>query len=209
MDYPGERLQIDVKHVPRECLHPRFKDKFPGVKLYQYTAIDEFSRIRFAKGYNECSTYTSSLFLEDAIKFYKRLGITIKCVQTDNGPEFTKRFLTTGGQEELSKFEKTAEKYHIKIRHIRPHTPRHNGKVERSHREDQRLLYSPLMKEKSKRKIWSVDDLNNKLKYHLKRTNNRPMRPLNMMSPLQYLEFYRTEPELFHKKKEAKKKKAR
>jgi len=40
MTYPGQRLQIDVKVVPRKCMAN------PELKLYQYTAIDEYSRLR-------------------------------------------------------------------------------------------------------------------------------------------------------------------
>ena len=51
MTYPGERIQVDVKVVPRKCIAD------PEMKLYQYTAIDEYTRIRFLYGYEEQSTY--------------------------------------------------------------------------------------------------------------------------------------------------------
>ena len=43
--YPGEKVQVDIKYVPVECI------KFPtyGCKYYQITAIDEFSRKRVLK----------------------------------------------------------------------------------------------------------------------------------------------------------------
>ena len=47
MTYAGDRVQIDVKVVPRKCIAD------PGMKLYQYTAIDEFTRMRFLYGYEE------------------------------------------------------------------------------------------------------------------------------------------------------------
>ena len=37
MYYPGQRVQIDVKHVPAACLSGNSKDK----KFYQYTAIED------------------------------------------------------------------------------------------------------------------------------------------------------------------------
>ena len=79
MTYPGERIQIDVKFVPVGCLANKEQ------KLYQYTAIDEFSRLRFVYGYEEHSTYSSADFLIRSVKWYKRRGIRIECVQTDNG----------------------------------------------------------------------------------------------------------------------------
>ena len=42
--FPGDKVQIDVKYVPQECLTKELKDK--GEKFYQYTAIDEFTRKR-------------------------------------------------------------------------------------------------------------------------------------------------------------------
>jgi len=43
--YPGEKVQIDVKHVPRECLTKELQEK--GEKYYQYTGIDEYTRLRY------------------------------------------------------------------------------------------------------------------------------------------------------------------
>ncbi len=41
MSRPGERVQVDVKVVPRSCIAD------PELRLYQYTAIDELTRVRF------------------------------------------------------------------------------------------------------------------------------------------------------------------
>ena len=129
MQYPGQRLQVDVKVVPRKCITD------PELKLYQYTAIDEFTRLRFLAAYPEQSTYSSADFLQKLYKWYARRGIRVECVQTDNGFEFTNRF-SPSKKLLPTLFEATAA--HLGIRHklIRPYTPRHNGKVERSHRED-------------------------------------------------------------------------
>ena len=86
MTYPGERIQVDVKVVPRRCIAD------PELHLIQYTAIDEFSRLRFLAAYPEQSTYSSADFLKRLVKWYARKGIRVECVQTDNGFEFTNRF---------------------------------------------------------------------------------------------------------------------
>ena len=188
MTFPGERVQIDAKYVPKECLSPKLTEVAPYTKFYQYTAIDEYSRVRFLMGFDEHDTYSSSKFLKRACQYYKKLGIEIKCVQTDNGTEFTKRFMSINPDVESSSlFELAAKKLGIEVKHIRPHTPRHNGKVERSHREDQKLFYSSIMEEKSKQKFTSLADFNKKLHRHMFRTNRRPMRPLGFLSPLAYL----------------------
>lgn len=79
MTHAEERIQADVKVVPRKCI----ADK--GLKLYQYTAINEYSRVRFLYGYEEQSTYSSADFAKRLVKWYKHRGITVECIQTDNG----------------------------------------------------------------------------------------------------------------------------
>lgn len=58
MTYPGQRVQVDVKVVPRRCIAD------PELRLFQYTAIDEFTRLRFLAAYPEQSTYSSADFLK-------------------------------------------------------------------------------------------------------------------------------------------------
>ena len=173
MTFAGERIQIDVKVVPKKCI----VDK--EMKLYQYTAIDEYTRIRFLYGYEEQSTYSSADFARRLTAWYKRRGITVKCIQTDNGFEFTNRF-SPSKKDKKTMFEKTLAELGIKHKLIRPYTPRHNGKVERSHREDHNKFYSC-------HSFYSCDDLNAQLTVRLNQTNNRPMRPLNWLSPIEFL----------------------
>lgn len=188
MSYPGERIQIDVKYVPKECLSLEFLERYPLSRLYQYTAIDEYSRYRILSGYLEHNTYASSLFLCQVVSSFKALGIEVKCVQTDNGTEFTKQFLAKNDNNH-SMFEVTAKRLGIRIKRIKPATPKHNGKVERSHREDQKLLYSEIIR--TGKLITDIDDFKRRLKRHQDRTNNRPMRPLKYLSPKDYLEQYK------------------
>ena len=198
MTYPGERIQMDVKYVPKECLSPEFIAKYGSTELYQYTAIDEYSRYRILSGYREHNTYSSSIFLCQVVSALRALGIEVECVQTDNGPEFTKQFLSKN-TDNHSMFEETAKRLGVKLKRIKPHTPKHNGKVERSHREDQKLLYSEIIR--LDHLIMDETDFKRRLARHQRKTNNRPMRPLGYLSPKQYLERY-----LSTKKKEAKKK---
>lgn len=134
MLYPGQRVQVDVKHVPSSCIIGQPE----GTKFYQYTAIDKFSRFRYVEAFEEASTYTSTLFLDH---MFKAFPFQVQCVQTDNGFEFTKRF-SQSKVEQMTRFEKRLHSLGIAHRKIRPFTPRHNGKVERSHRKDN--CYLPL-----------------------------------------------------------------
>ena len=172
MTYPGQRVQVDVKVVPRRCVAD------PELRLFQYTAIDEFTRLRFLAAYSEQSSYSSADFLKRLVKWYARRGIRVECVQTDNGPEFTNRF-STNKRDRPSLFEATAAQLGIRHKLIRPYTPRHNGKVERSHREDQKRFYSC-------HSFYSLDDFAKQLAVHNRRSNNFPMRPLDWCSPLEF-----------------------
>lgn len=176
MTHPGERIQVDVKAVSRY----RLAD--PTQKLYQYTAIDEYTRLHFLYGYEEQSTYSSADFARRLVAWYKRRGITVECIQTDNGFEFTNRF-SSSKSTRLTLFEETIVKLDIRHKLIRPYTPRHNGQVERSHREDHNKFYNC-------HKFYSCVNLNVQLAERSNQTNNRPMHPLNWISPIEFLKAY-------------------
>ena len=168
MYYPGQRVQIDVKYVPASCLVGDAK----GEKFYQYTAIDEFSRFRYLEAFNEHSTYSSTQFLENMLKAFK---FKVECVQTDNGFEFTNRFANTN-RELPTLFQDALAKSNITHKLIRPYTPRHNGKVERSHRKDNEYFYAL-------KTFYSFDDFKTQLNTYVRSYNNFPMRPLKWQSP--------------------------
>ena len=181
MLYPGQRVQIDVKVVPTACIVGDAADK----KFYQYTAIDEYSRFRYLEAFEEHSSYSSAVFLEHLIKAFK---FPIKCVQTDNGMEFTKRL--SAGKQTPTMFEKALQKHNIQHKLIRPFTPRHNGKVERSHRKDNEYFYAT-------HKFYSFDDFAKQLKVHNYKYNKFPMRPLNWKAPADYIRSFLIDGEVF------------
>jgi transposase len=117
--------------------------------------------------------------LKKAYAFFKKQGFVMECVQTDNGFEFTNRF-SNSKRDLQTLFERTAAQLGIRHKLIRPYTPRHNGKVERSHREDQRRFYDT-------HRFYSVPDFGAQLAVHQSHSNNRPMRPLQYSSPRQFL----------------------
>ena len=170
MSHPGERIQIDVKYVPQKCMSIELKEL--EEKYYQYTAIDEYTRQRVLWASKEHSTYASTQFLEIIIKKFK---YKIECIQTDNGFEFTNR-LNSKKAKEKTMFEKKLEELGIEHKLIKPRTPRHNGKVERSHRKDQERFYY-------KRIFVSFEDFKEKLRHWSREYNNFPMKPLGWKSP--------------------------
>lgn len=167
---PGEKVQVDVKEVPFNCLCGNaLRD---GKRMYQWTAIDECTRLRFVYGYWEHTPENSVDFIRRARAFF---GFKIQTVQTDNGTEFTYRFIS---DKKECPFETELRRLGIAHKLIKPRTPWHNGKVERSHRMDQRYFYDWEM-------FCDVDDLNRKLALHLEWSNNRHMRTLGWISPAQ------------------------
>lgn len=175
MDHPGERVQIDVKVVPRDCI-VRFGE---GERYFQYTAIDEKTRKRYLGAYEEQSTYSSADFLAKVYAYFKRLGVRIETVQTDNGSEFTNR-LNQSKKDRETLFEAKARSLGVQVKHIKPYTPRHNGKVERSHRNDQQRFYDL-------HTFFDFADFGRQLAAYQSRSNNIPMRPLRYRSPNQVL----------------------
>ena len=88
--------------------------------------------------------------------------------------EFTNRFTSEKGKP--THFEKYLAHYGIRHKLIKPYTPRHNGKVERSHRKDNKYFYAS-------HKFYSLKDFAVQLAVHNRRYNNFPMRPLGWKSP--------------------------
>jgi transposase len=165
----GVKWQIDVKHVPSNCKC----DNLPlDLKFYQYTCIDEASRERFIYHYDEHTPNSSCDFLYRCFLYFKYKP---QEVQTDNGTEFT---WNQERQQVMHPFTSLCIEEDIFHHKIRPRTPRHNGKVERSHRSDNQRFYYKL-------KFYSLEDLRYQAKLYLKRSNNIPMSVLNYKTPLE------------------------
>ena len=181
-NYPGDKVQVDVKYVPEECLAKELKEQ--GTRLYQYTAIDEYTRLRYIWYTNAHDTYASTIFLEKLVKYFP---FKVKTIQTDNGFEFTNRLSWNAfTKDKKTMFEKKLKELGIKYKNIEPYTPKQNGKVERSHRKDQEGFYYG-------RKFYSLEDLKNQGRHWLKEYNNFPMKPLKWLSPREYLKQYKSQ----------------
>lgn len=133
-------LQIDTKEVE--------KDGEPGEKLYQFTAIDECTRVRFLAGSLTKGAAAATKFLEETVKYFATLGVKVLRAQTDNGTEFTlphNEFTLASyarGETEEALFTRKCYELGIKHKLIKPRTPQLNGKVERSHKTDNDRFYS-------------------------------------------------------------------
>ena len=120
---PGHHVQVDVKFL-------QLKDRAgKTVKRYQYTAIDDATRIRALQIFPEHNQARAIQFMNYVIE---KFPFRISTIRTDRGHEFQARF-----------------HWHVEdlgMRHvyIKPQTPQLNGKVERSHRTDQTEFYQLL-----------------------------------------------------------------
>lgn len=105
-EIPGEWVQIDTCEI--------------ADGLYQYTAINDCTRMKVIKLYAQRSAENSLDFFEYVVE---ELPFPIQRVQTDRGMEFF-----------AYEFQQRLMDYAIKFRPIKPRSPHLNGKVERSHR---------------------------------------------------------------------------
>ena len=115
-----------ASHPDGRQVHPTAARSPQTARYYQFTAIDDCTRLRVLRIYDRNNQNTAIQFLDYVCQ---KLPFRIDVIQTDNGSEFGSQF-----------------HWHVLdrgIRHvyIRPATPRLNGKVERSHRIDAEEFY--------------------------------------------------------------------
>ena len=149
---------------------------------YRMSAIKCAERYGIRKAAVKCHTFPSSIYR------WKEMLAKGNGDIRSNGAEFTKQFLAKS-ENNHSMFEATAKRLNIRLKRIKPHTPKHNGKVERSHREDQKLFYSEMVR--LSHLITDIEEFKRRLKRHQHKTNNRPTRPLGYLSPVEYMKQYK------------------
>ncbi len=113
-DTPGERVQMDVCKI--------------GPNLYQYTAIDDCTRLKLVRLYPNKTARSTLNFVEQMVSTFP---FPIQRLQTDRGEEF----MALAVQNRLRELS-------IKFRPIKPRSPHLNGKVERTQKTDLEEFYS-------------------------------------------------------------------
>lgn len=171
-EYPGQKIQMDVKFVPTYCVSD-------GAKYYQFTAKDECTRWTYREMYAEHSTYSAKHFLENLVR---KAPFPIRMVQTDNGTEFTNALLVTKSKHKTM-FEEALLEMGIEYHRIQIATPRHNGKVERQHRIDEFRFYKHM-------RMYSLEDGRKQLAAYQRESNDHIMTCLGMKSPNEILGRY-------------------
>jgi transposase InsO family protein len=123
---PGDLLHIDIKKLARIAKpghrltgNPQDETRGAGWE-FLYVAVDDHSRIAFTAMLPDEKAASSARFLQQAVAYFARLGITVRRVMTDNGPCFYANLFAHVCRE-------------LQLKHIRTriYTPRTNGKAER------------------------------------------------------------------------------
>lgn len=142
---PGELMEIDVKYVPEDIENKAY---------FQYTAIDCASRWRYLAVYDNQTSELSVRFLKEVMGIFPH---RIRSIKTDNGAIFTNHYVGANRRSDLSvktlhSLDKFCGEHNIIHYLIDPGKPAQNGKVERSHREDQEKFYD----QNKFRNIWHL-----------------------------------------------------
>jgi transposase InsO family protein len=122
---PGELVHVDVKKLGR-ILAPGHRvtgDRSRRARragwLFLFVAIDDCTRLGFARLYPDETADSALAFLAKLVRFYAGQGITVERVLTDNGTCFKRRWAAA------------CETHQIGVRKTRPYRPQTNGKAER------------------------------------------------------------------------------
>lgn len=115
---PGDRVQIDNCKI--------------GKKLYQFTAVDDCTRLRVLRLYDARNANNAAAFVE---QIQAAFPFPIQRIQTDRGAEFIS-----------DTFQKVLRAKRIKFRPIRARSPHLNGKVERSQQTDRNEFWATVDK---------------------------------------------------------------
>ncbi|CAO4167511.1 IS481 family transposase [Methylorubrum aminovorans] len=127
-DRPGELIHIDIKKLGR---FDRVGHRITGNRIgqssgrgigweYLHLAIDDHSRLAYSEIHPDEQRGSCLAFLFNALRFFRRHGIRVERVMTDNGAAFRSR-----------RYAKALRWLGIVHKRTRPYTPKTNGKAER------------------------------------------------------------------------------
>jgi transposase InsO family protein len=123
----GELLHVDCKKlgrilVPGHRVHGDRSRRAPRGQAgwqYLFVAIDDASRLGYARLYPDETADSALAFLAACERFYARQGIRLERVLTDNGTCFKRRWAAGCADRGIG------------VRKTRPYRPQTNGKAER------------------------------------------------------------------------------
>lgn len=178
-------VHIDVKYLPPMADEPK--------RRYLFVAIDRATRWVFVQVKPAKTARAARAFLAALIQ---ACPMRIRTILTDNGKEFTDRFVTTGERTPSGQhvFDALCAALGIEHRLTRVRRPQTNGMVERFNGRIAEVLRS--------HHFVSGEDLQRTLlRYAWLYNHHLPQAALNARTPMQAMkDWYRTHPHLFHKR---------
>jgi transposase InsO family protein len=135
---PGELVHLDIKKLGRiqggagwrvrggaQHYNPTYTDRDGKIRRsvgweYVHVAVDDYSRLAYAEVLPDQKATTAAGFLRRAVRFYRRYGIRVERLLTDNGGAYTAVVHAL-----------TCRRLGIKHLRTRPCRPQTNGKAER------------------------------------------------------------------------------
>ena len=125
---PGELIHIDIKTLGKidgvghriTGQHARHHRARGVGHEHLHVAIDDASRLAYTEILPSLGKEDATGFLQRALAWYRRLGVTVERVMTDNGSAYRSKLFAKALQQAGARHVRT-----------RPYTPRTNGKAER------------------------------------------------------------------------------
>jgi transposase InsO family protein len=183
--YPPGFVHIDVKYLPQMADDTK--------RRYLFVAIDRATRWVYLEIRSDKRAKTASRFLQNAIA---KAPFEIKTLLTDNGKEFTDRFVANGEREPTGEhlFDQTCKQHDIEHRLIKPRHPQTNGMVERFNGRISEILGTYHFD--------SRRSLEESLQHYMKVYNHHiPQKALGHKTPVQALKEWKAKsPDLFKKR---------
>ena len=171
--HPGHHTQTDVKHLPAILSH----------KTYVYNFIDHASKWSFKRAYDSYGPGETRDFMERVIA---AAPFTIRRLQSDNGVEFTNKYISHLDQPKTHALERVCEKNEIRHVLIPPGEKELQGLVERSHRQDDEEFYH-------RARPANLEVFNKQLKEHCEwRNSKRRRKALSWKTSNEFLTNYQT-----------------
>jgi len=183
-DYEPGFIHIDIKYLP----------KMPDEtgRNYLFVAIDRATRWVYLEIFPDKTASSAQRFLEVVVE---QAPFHITKLLTDNGKEFTDRYIPNGEREPTGHhlFDKMCTKHEIEHRLTKPAHPQTNGMVERFNGRISEIVKSTHFE--------SSVELEKTMKNYLKIYNYHiPQKNIGHLTPILKLkEWYKIKPELFKK----------
>lgn len=183
-DYDPGFIHIDIKYLPKMPDEDR--------RRYLFVAIDRATRWVHLAVFPDKTAKSAQCFLDNVVA---KAPFYIKKLLTDNGKEFTDRYIPNGEREPTGNhvFDQTCTQHGIEHRLTKPAHPQTNGMVERFNGRISEIVKQTVFHTSKE----LTDTLTNYLKiynYHI------PQRNIGHLTPVQKLkEWHKKNPELFKK----------